>query len=489
MRNHTRSRRFDGGPLLRRTNDVTGVSRSDGSDEYAQRTLWRSMLSIALPLALSASVRYGVEFSGAYWVGKLGVAALSIVTGLGTFMSFSKMFAGLTSAGSSAVIGRLIGQGRWPVALRMAQKVTAVALGFGLCIASIGLATAHVALDALSFTGVTRDDAARYLYVQLAGLPFAFGTMAMSGVLVGLGRPRASMLASLASFGVSFVMTPLLLRGAGAGVWAAAFGPIVGDLFGYAVGLRALHALAGAEGKLPWRTRFSNLTELWPILRVGAPLTADAVMHGAVWFGLVAFLSRYGGEYVAAQGAEERLTHLLNVATEGIAPAAATLVGYNLGRGRRREALRAVQYALAVVVAVTFAGAMLLLASPVSVVAWICSDPSFVRVGAQVFTIAAVGLVFLGVRDVLEAAFGGLGNTMPPVIIGLFVAVLRFPLSYALAVRMGYGAFGVAWAVNITLIAQACALTLLIVLRFRRASPLPAAYEGGIDDAPRRATT
>ena len=36
--------------------------------------------------------------------------------------------------------------------------------------------------------------------------------------------------------------------------------------------------------------------------------------------------------------------------------------------------------------------------------------------------IASVGLVFVGGRDVIEAAFGGIGNTIPPVIVGLVIA-------------------------------------------------------------------
>ena len=279
------------------------MSAIEGEDAFAGRSLLGSMLRIALPLTLSSAVRYGVDLSNAYWVGKLGVAALSLVTALGTFMSLSKMFAGLTSAGTSAVVGRMMGEGRRREALRTAQKVTAVALVLGTLVAAGGLALSGVALDVLSFEGARRDAAAVYLYVLLSGLPFAFGMMAMNGVLVGLGRPRASMIASTAAFLVGFVMTPLLLRFVGTGVWGAAIAQIAGDLCGYAIGLRALSAHAGPEAFVPWKKRFQKLHELWPVFRVGAPLTLDAVIHGSVWFGLIALLSRYGGEYVAAQGA------------------------------------------------------------------------------------------------------------------------------------------------------------------------------------------
>ena len=439
-----------------------------GDDAFAGRSIGRSMLRIAAPLTLSAGVRYGVELSNAYWVGKLGVAALSIVTALGTFMTLSKMFAGITSAGTSAVVGRMVGEERRREAVRIAQKVTAVAVVLGAAVAACALVFSGYALDALAFHGETRVEAARYLYVLLGGLPFSFGMMAMNGVLVGLGRPRASMVASMVSFLVGFAMTPLLVRLIGTGVWGAAIAQIAGDVCGYLVGMRALALVAGPEQRLSLRRRLAKLHELWPVVRIGAPLTFDAIVHGTVWFALVAFLSRFGGEYVAAQGTEERLTQILNVPTEGIAPAAATLVGYALGKGRRRDALRVVWMALSVVALVALGGAALLRLAPGPVVAWICSDASFVDVGARVLVIASVGLVFLGGRDVLEAAFGGVGDTVPPVVVGLAVALARFPIAYVVAVKMGAGGLGVAWAVNGTIILQTLVLGAWFFARFER---------------------
>jgi putative MATE family efflux protein len=440
-------------------------------DALARGSLLQRMLRIAVPLTLSASVRYGVELSNAYWVGKLGVVALSIVTALGTFMSLSKMFGGLTSAGTSAVVGRMMGEGRVQDAARTAQKVTAVTLVLGLFVAVCGAVISPLALDALGFTGDTRTEASRYLYVLLAGLPCSFGMMSMNGVLVGLGRPRASMIASMGALVVSFAVTPVLVHYARVGVWGAAVAQIAGDVTGYFIGLRALHA--ASTNVLPWRKRFKKLKELWPVVRVGAPLTADAVIHGGVWFGLIAFLSRYGSEYVAAQGTEERLTQILNLPTEGIAPAAATLVGYLLGQNRRREAFRVVGLALGMVGVVAIAGSIALRLTPAPVVAWICSDSSFVHVGVQVLSVAAIGLAFLGCRDVLEAAFGGIGNTLPPVIIGTTVALSRFPLAYLIAVKMGKGGLGVAWAVNGSLVVQTVLLFVWFVVRFSRMNAVP----------------
>lgn len=112
-------------------------------------------------------------------------------------------------------------------------------------------------------------------------------------------------------------------------------------------------------------------------------------------------------------------------------------------------------------------GAALLRIAPGPVVAWLCNDASFVVVGVRVLAIASIGLLFVGARDVMEASFGGVGNTIPPVVIGLTIALARFPLAWVIALRMDRGGLGVSWAVNVSLIAQAALLLAWFLFRFK----------------------
>lgn len=446
-------------------------------DPFAGRSTTERLVRIAVPLTLSAAFRYAVDLSNVYWIGKLGVVALSIVTALGTFLSLSKMFGGITSAGTSAVVGRLMGEGRTREAVRVAQKVTGVSLLLGAVVAALAFAASGPALDVLDFGGAERREAERYLAVLLVGLPFAFGVTSMTGALVGLGRPRESMLASSAAIVVAFVLTPTLVAVLRVGVYGAAVAQVVGDVAAYLTGLWLLRRVAG-EGHLPFAKRFRKLEELLPVVRIGLPLTFDAAVHGGVWFALVAFLANYGSEFVAAQGTEERFTQILNLPTEGIAPAAATLVGYFVGQGKRREALRVVWTSLGAVACVSVCGALFLRLSPAPVVAWLCNDPEYVDVGVRVLSVAAIGLAFLGTRDVMEAAFGGVSRPIPPVAIGLVIALSRFPLAWLLAVRLGQGGLGVTLAVNSTLVVQALVLVVWFRARFATYEVAPLAPLG-----------
>ncbi len=90
------------------------------------------LLRIALPLGMAAAVRYAVELAAIYWTGKLGVSAIAVVSSLAYALSLLRVIAGLTSAGTAAVVGRLIGEGRPRDALDLVQRVVARAGGFAV---------------------------------------------------------------------------------------------------------------------------------------------------------------------------------------------------------------------------------------------------------------------------------------------------------------------------------------------------------------------
>ncbi len=443
-------------------------SAEDLSELAGGSSVAARLLQIALPLTMAGAVRYAVELSSIYWMGRIGVSAIAVVSSLSYFLSLLRMLAGFTSAGTSAVIGRLLGEGRRGDAIQIGQRVTAWAPALGVVVAGIALPCVGLVLRAAGVAVDVRHSAALYLAVLLLGIPFAYGLLAINATLVGLGHARSSFVVNVISLVVAFAMTPVLVLGLRMGLPGAAIAQVSGDACAFVYGVYRLRTLVGRAAWLPLRRRLSRLRSLMPVLKVGTPLTLDAVFHGTIGFALIAYLARYGNDYVAAQGTEERLTQILNLPSEGLAPATATLVGFYVGRGDRAAARRTIGIALALMAAFALGGALLLMIAPRPIIAFLCDDPGYVGAGVRFLGIAAIALIFLGTRDLMDSSFGGLGNTIPPLIVGIAITVARFPLAVLLSRRFGFGGMGVAWAINGTLIAQAIVLTIWLFLRFDR---------------------
>ena len=63
--------------------------------------------------------------------------------------------------------------------------------------------------------------------------------------------------------------------------------------------------------------------------------------------------------------------------------------------------------------------------------------------------IASASFAFTTVEIVLEGAFSGAGDTLPPLLLGLPMTVARIPAATA-AAALGYGVAGIFWALTVT---------------------------------------
>ena len=64
----------------------------------------------------------------------------------------------------------------------------------------------------------------------------------------------------------------------------------------------------------------------------------------------------------------------------------------------------------------------------------------------------------MAVEIVLEGAFGGAGDTIPPMIVSVPGAIARIPLAYLLCFTLDWGINGIWWTLTITSVVKAVVL-------------------------------
>ena len=134
----------------------------------------------------------------------------------------------------------------------------------------------------------------------------------------------------------------------------------------------------------------------------------------------------------------------------GLANAAATLVGQNLGANQPERAEKSVwrtaflTFCFFAIVAVIFFlfGKNLML--------FFTQDMEAVIAGTQCLQILAIGYVFFAYGMIISQAFNGAGDTKTPTYINLFVFwILQIPLAYFLAKYLKMGPLGVYIAIGV----------------------------------------
>ena len=171
---------------------------------------------------------------------------------------------------------------------------------------------------------------------------------------------------------------------------------------------------------------------------------------------MVRIISTYGSAALAGYTIAIRVIIFALLPSWGMANAAATLVGQNLGAGKPGRAEQAVWRTgfYNVIFLGSVAALFIVFAGPV--IRLFTHDPEVIAMGTDCLRFVSYGYPFWAFGMVVVQAFNGAGDTTTPTIVNLFCYWLwEIPLAYALALWAGMGPRGVFLAITAAYSAQA----------------------------------
>jgi putative MATE family efflux protein len=276
----------------------------------------------------------------------------------------------------------------------------------------------------------------------------------INAIFRGAGDPAAAMRVLWLANSLNIVLDPILIFG---------FGPI--PEFG----------IAGAAIATTTGRGVGVLLQLWILFRGGPHvrvLRSQILWHGAIvgnivrtslggigqmivamtsWIFLMRILAGIGSEAVAGATIALRIMMFTMMPPWGMSNAAATLVGQNLGAQRPDRAEAAVWRIGAYNMVYLLAVSVAYFALPRQLMGIFTADPTVMAIGAEWLRIVSFSLFVYGWWMVSVQAFNGAGETVTPTWINLvFFWLIQIPLSWLLALGLGWQQSGVFWAVFIS---------------------------------------
>ncbi|MBL7794453.1 MAG: MATE family efflux transporter, partial [Saprospiraceae bacterium] len=289
-----------------------------------------------------------------------------------------------------------------------------------------------------------------------------------NGILRGAGDAAAAMRVLWLANGINIVLDPILIFGWGPfpemGVAGAAMATAIGRGIGVLYQFYLL-TKAGSRIRILWRHIQVQAEVIKRLINVGATGAGQFIIASASWIFLMTIIARFGSEAVAGYTIAIRLLVFTILPSWGIANAAATLVGQNLGANHPERAETSVwqaarynMYFLLTVSVVYFFAADWLLG-------FFTQEEAVVKAGVTSLRIICTGYVFFAYGMVISQAFNGAGDTRTPTIINLICFwMLEIPLGYVLAIPANLGLAGVSMAIAIS---ETTAAVLCVII-FRR---------------------
>ncbi len=421
--------------------------------DFTSGSIDRAIVLLSIPMILEMAMESLFAIVDAFFVAKVGVEAVATVGLTESVLTLVYSIAIGLSAAATAMVARRVGEGDRDAAAKAGAQVILIALVMSAVIAVPGYFFAEDILRIMAHDESVSATGHQFTRLMLtANLPILLLWM-LNGIFRGAGDAATAMRALWIANAVNIVLCPLFIFGWGPvpafGVLGSGIATTIGRSTGVVYQLWNLFQV----GKIV-RLRLEMLRPKWDVivslLKLSAGSTGQYLIASASWIFMISILGQISKEVTAGYTIAIRIVIFALLPAWGMANAAATLVGQNLGAGHpdraEKSAWRAGFFNM---IFLAIVGAFCLIAAP-SLIRLFTQEPEAVHAGSLALRILAGGYVFYGWGMILSQAINGAGDTRTPTILNfIFFWLVETPLAALLALYLNWGQTGVYWAIVI----------------------------------------
>ncbi|WP_276348090.1 MATE family efflux transporter [Daejeonella sp. JGW-45] len=419
--------------------------------DYTSIPLKKAIFLLAVPMILELIMESTFAVVDIYFVSKLGASAVATVGLTETYLFLLYSIAMGLAMAVTAIIARRIGEKNRESASTSAIQSIILAI---MASVPFSLAGIFFAKDLLALMGGDQwviDHGYRYTQWMLGGNAVIMLLFVINAVFRGAGDAAIAMRVLWISNGINIILCPVLISGFGPvpalGIEGAAIATNIGRGIGVLTQLWFLF-----KGNKRIRVKLSEFywdaKSMLGILRTSLGGIGQMIVAMTSWIFIMRILAEVGSEAVAGATIALRVMMFTMMPAWGLSNAATTLVGQNLGAGNPGRAESAVwttgKYNMVYLLIVS----VVYFIFNDSLMRIFTDDSRVIEIGAEWLRILSFSYFVYGWWMVSTAAFNGSGDTKTPTYINLvFFWLIQIPLSWYLAISLGWQESGVFWAV------------------------------------------
>jgi putative MATE family efflux protein len=433
---------------------IRDAIKGDSHRDFTQERIGRAITLLAIPMVLEMCMESLFAVVDMFWVGRVGADAVATIGLTEAVLTLLFSIAMGLAVATGATVARRIGEKN----VEGAQDAAAQAILLGLIIAAVcGTAGAWFAPDILRAMGASSSivaTGAGYTRVIYGGSAAVMLLFIINAVFRGAGDAALAMRVLWIANLINIVLNPFLIFGIGPfpklGVLGSGVGTTIGRSAGVAIQIWMLtrgkcRVVVGAH-----HFHF-HAGSMLKLIRLSIGGIFQYFVGMASWIGMVRMVSTFGSAATAGYTVAMRIFIFAILPSWGMANAAATLVGQNLGAGKPDRAEQSVKTAglYNMVFLGLIAAVFVTLAVPL--VSIFTNDPEVIPFAANALRTVSYGYIFYAWGMVMAQAFNGAGDTYTPTMISLGTNwVLQMPLAWFLAFKLNFGPTGVFMAIAIS---------------------------------------
>ncbi|HMJ71499.1 MAG TPA: MATE family efflux transporter [Cyclobacteriaceae bacterium] len=421
---------------------------------FTEGSIRRAIFLLSVPMIIEMGMESVFAIVDIYFVSRLNDINAVTVVGL-TELSLTAIYSiamGLAT-GATALVARRVGEKDEKGAGIAGIQAIYIGLFFAASFTVVGFIWSGNLLRLLGAEEAVIETGVGYMRWMWCGNLTIMMLFLINGIFRGAGNAAIAMKALVLANILNIILDPMFIFGFGPipamGVEGAAIATNIGRGIGV---LLQLYVLLGGTSviKITARNTAVKWNIIGTILRISAGATGQFLISSASWVFLGTIIARFGTAAVAGYTFGVRVIVFTILPSFGMANAAATLVGQNLGAGQpdRAEASvwKAGLYNLIFLGGVT----VLFLFCSEAIISIFTKDAEVIAYGTECLQVVALGYVFYGYGMVVNQSFNGAGDTVTPTVIALFgFWVFQIPFAYLLAIVLDFKTTGVYAAIAV----------------------------------------
>jgi putative MATE family efflux protein len=436
--------------------------------DFTTGKLSRAIFLLSVPMVLEMLLESLFAIADIFFVSRLGPEAVATVGLTESVVTIVYAIAVGLSMATTSLVARRIGEKDPEGAAVVAGQAILTGIFISLLIALPGALFAGDILEMMGASPAIVRDMKGYTAWMLGGNMVIMLLFIINAVFRSAGDAAVSMRVLWIANLLNIILDPLLIFGfgpvPGLGVTGAAVATNMGR--GAAVVYQVYLLFYGHKRvSLAWRHFRIDFSVMLKLIRISLGGIGQNIIATSSWIGLVRIISEFGSIAVAGYTIAIRIIIFALLPSWGLANAASTLVGQNLGAKKPERAEKSVRAAAWVNMTLMAVLGIILVAFSGFFIRLFTDDPAIVATGVNGLRIVSAGFIAYGVGMVIVNAFNGAGDTLTPMWINVFCFWLfEIPLAFFLAFPGHLNESGVFLAI---VIAES-SMTLVAWLLFRR---------------------
>jgi putative MATE family efflux protein len=425
----------------------------DPHRDFTVGSIPRAITLLAIPMVLEMMMESLFAVVDVFWVAHLGSDAVATVGFTESLLTLLYAVAMGLSISAAATVARRIGEKNPDAAAEVAVQSILLGLIAAVILGLAGGLFAPQLLRAMGASPAVIAGGANYARAIYGGSGTVLLLFLINAVFRGAGDAALSMRVLWTANIINMLLNPCLIFGLGPfprlGVTGSGIGTTVGRGCGVAM---QLWFLFGGKSRVSVRlNQFRPQPALMlKLLRLSLGGMFQNLIGMASWIVLVRMIATFGSAAVAAYTLAIRIMIFALLPSWGMANAAATMVGQNLGAHKPHRAEQAVWRAGFYNMVFLGLVAVLFIAFAEPLLRVFTSDPQVGPLAARALRTVSYGFVFYAWGMVLVQAFNGAGDTVTPTVLNLICFwAWQLPLAWFLAFPARGGSGGIFYSIAI----------------------------------------